>query len=154
MQDIVLPTGITRLPPNLGESKHGKLKAAQWHSLFAYVIPLIVLELFVLDVNKIVEDSNQGQILLNIADLCTGLTSIHNSKSLLASIEICIGISPQAKQLYQVQVGRVQSQTIFVSPNTVTAVAAYRLLDDHTHAIPKDGVILRPCDHTSELDIL
>ncbi|EGG06996.1 uncharacterized protein MELLADRAFT_106235 [Melampsora larici-populina 98AG31] len=69
MQDAVLPSGITRLPSNLGKSKHGKLKAAQWHSLFAYVIPLIVLEVFVTDVENIPVDSNRGKILLNISDL-------------------------------------------------------------------------------------
>ncbi|KAH9808329.1 hypothetical protein DFH28DRAFT_910274 [Melampsora americana] len=77
MQDVVLPTGITRLPSNLGESKHGKLKGAQWHSLYSYVIPLIVLEIFVVDVDDIEVASNRGRILYNIADLvqCTNIVS-------------------------------------------------------------------------------
>ncbi|EGG03721.1 uncharacterized protein MELLADRAFT_117259 [Melampsora larici-populina 98AG31] len=77
MKDIVLPTGITRLPSNLGESKHGKLKASQWHSLFAFIIPLIVLQIYVLDVEDILVDSNRGRILLNIADLvqCTNIVT-------------------------------------------------------------------------------
>ncbi|KAG0139317.1 hypothetical protein CROQUDRAFT_33722, partial [Cronartium quercuum f. sp. fusiforme G11] len=47
LQDVVLPTGMTWLPSNLGESNHGTLKASQWHSLFACIIPLIILELYV-----------------------------------------------------------------------------------------------------------
>ncbi|KAG0139064.1 hypothetical protein CROQUDRAFT_102252 [Cronartium quercuum f. sp. fusiforme G11] len=31
MKDVVLLTGIPKLPPNLGEAKQGSLKAAQWH---------------------------------------------------------------------------------------------------------------------------
>ncbi|EGF96930.1 uncharacterized protein MELLADRAFT_114730, partial [Melampsora larici-populina 98AG31] len=45
LRDVFLPSGIARLPPNLGEAKNGSLKAAQWHSLFAYIIPLIVVEI-------------------------------------------------------------------------------------------------------------
>ncbi|EGG01463.1 uncharacterized protein MELLADRAFT_111001 [Melampsora larici-populina 98AG31] len=58
LKDVVLPSGITCLPLNLGETKHGKLKAAQLHSLFAYVIPLIILELYVTDVEDLPADSN------------------------------------------------------------------------------------------------
>jgi hypothetical protein len=70
LKDVVLPTGITRLPKVLGEAKHGTLKAAQWHSLFSYVIPLIIIEMYVLDVDSLDKESNRGRILLNIAALC------------------------------------------------------------------------------------
>lgn len=70
---MVLPAGITRLPQNLGESKHGSLKASQWYSLFAFVIPLVILELYVDDVGKLEPESNRGRILKNIGSLvqCT-----------------------------------------------------------------------------------
>ncbi|KAG0139791.1 hypothetical protein CROQUDRAFT_54218 [Cronartium quercuum f. sp. fusiforme G11] len=58
LRDVVLPTGITRLPSNLGELNHGTLKASQWHSLFAYIIPLIVLELYVSNVDQLQRESN------------------------------------------------------------------------------------------------
>ncbi|KAG0143058.1 hypothetical protein CROQUDRAFT_96740 [Cronartium quercuum f. sp. fusiforme G11] len=58
MQDVILPTGITRLPSNLGQSNHGKLKAIQWHSLFAYLIPLVIPELYVIKVDEITPESN------------------------------------------------------------------------------------------------
>ncbi|KAG0149601.1 hypothetical protein CROQUDRAFT_88939 [Cronartium quercuum f. sp. fusiforme G11] len=71
----VLPTGIPKLPPNLGEAKQGSLKAAQWHSLFAYVIPLIVVDVYVGKVDQLKKDSNQGRIIFNIACLvqCTNI---------------------------------------------------------------------------------
>ncbi|KAG0142861.1 hypothetical protein CROQUDRAFT_49650 [Cronartium quercuum f. sp. fusiforme G11] len=70
MRDVVMPTGITQLPSNLGQSNHGKLKAIQWHSMFAYLIPLLILELYIIDVDNIVPESNRGQTLLNISYLC------------------------------------------------------------------------------------
>lgn len=70
MRDLVLPNGISRLPLNLGESNAGSLKAAQWHSLFAYVIPLIIPELYVTDVEQLKKNSNRLKILLNIGALC------------------------------------------------------------------------------------
>lgn len=70
---MVVPAGVTRLPKNLGELKHGSLKVLQWYSLFVFVIPLVILELYVDDVEKLVEESNRGRILRNIGYLvqCT-----------------------------------------------------------------------------------
>ncbi|KNZ45053.1 hypothetical protein VP01_8538g1, partial [Puccinia sorghi] len=34
MKQVVLPPGVPHLPLNLGEAKHGKLSASQWHALF------------------------------------------------------------------------------------------------------------------------
>ncbi|KAG0140877.1 hypothetical protein CROQUDRAFT_99490 [Cronartium quercuum f. sp. fusiforme G11] len=70
LRDVVLPTSISRLPFNLGDSNHGTLKAAQWHSLFAYIILLIILKLYISNVDQLQRDSNRGQILLNIGCLC------------------------------------------------------------------------------------
>ncbi|KAG0151141.1 hypothetical protein CROQUDRAFT_32547, partial [Cronartium quercuum f. sp. fusiforme G11] len=70
MQDVILLTGITQLPSNLGQSNHGKLKAIQWHTLFAYLLPLVIPELYIVEVNAITPESNRGQILLNISYLC------------------------------------------------------------------------------------
>lgn len=53
MNDIVVPSGVSKMPKNLGESKHGSLRAAQWYSLFAFIIPLLILELYVDDVDKL-----------------------------------------------------------------------------------------------------
>lgn len=75
MLNIVVPRGVSKMPVNLGESKHGSLRAAKWYSLFAFIIPLIVLEIYVNDVEKLCPDTNQGQILKNIGYLvqCTNL---------------------------------------------------------------------------------
>ncbi|KAG0150705.1 hypothetical protein CROQUDRAFT_676435 [Cronartium quercuum f. sp. fusiforme G11] len=60
LQDVMLPTGIPGMPPNLGDAKAGSLKASQWHSLFAFIIPLIIVELYVADdVEELKNDMNQ-----------------------------------------------------------------------------------------------
>ncbi|KNZ52908.1 hypothetical protein VP01_33g1 [Puccinia sorghi] len=40
MKDVILPSGLWKLPPNLGEDKTGQLSAALWYTLFAYMVPL------------------------------------------------------------------------------------------------------------------
>lgn len=76
LQDVVLPTGIPGMPSNLGYAKAGSLKVSQWHSLFTFIIPVIVVELYVADdVEEFKNNTNRGQILLNIANIvqCTNI---------------------------------------------------------------------------------
>ncbi|KAG0151926.1 hypothetical protein CROQUDRAFT_693881 [Cronartium quercuum f. sp. fusiforme G11] len=75
MLDIVVPNSVSKMPMNLGESKHGSLREAQWYSLFAFIIPLVILEIYVNDVEKLDPQSNRGRILKNIGYLvqCTNL---------------------------------------------------------------------------------
>lgn len=70
LKDVVLPSGIDRVPLNLGEAQHGKLKAAQWKTLFIYVIPLIMPQLLILDVDDFKKTSTRALIVENIAKLC------------------------------------------------------------------------------------
>lgn len=73
LKHVVLPSGVEPIPKNLGDVSHGKLKAIQWKSLFLYVIPLIILELLVLDVEDFLTLSTRHTIIRNIASLvqCT-----------------------------------------------------------------------------------
>ncbi|KZV79464.1 hypothetical protein EXIGLDRAFT_632019 [Exidia glandulosa HHB12029] len=43
---ILAPTWFERPPANLGVKAHGKLKAIAWQNLFAYCLPLILVELW------------------------------------------------------------------------------------------------------------
>ncbi|KZV59304.1 hypothetical protein PENSPDRAFT_543852, partial [Peniophora sp. CONT] len=43
---VTLPTHIDRPPTNLGQAKHGKLKADTYLTLFAFIFPLIIPELW------------------------------------------------------------------------------------------------------------
>ncbi|MBW0506696.1 hypothetical protein O181_046411 [Austropuccinia psidii MF-1] len=72
---LVLPDRIEGLPKDLGSVKHGKLKAMQWHSLWVFAIPLIILELFIDNVENIGPKSKRYRILQNTAFLvrCTNL---------------------------------------------------------------------------------
>lgn len=46
IQKIALPTWVNRPPGNLGEKKHGKLKAQEYLILFTVILPLILPELW------------------------------------------------------------------------------------------------------------
>jgi hypothetical protein len=45
IREVSLPTHVARLPGNLGEAKHGKLKAAQFLTLFSAILPLVIPEI-------------------------------------------------------------------------------------------------------------
>src|ERR1700761_7401169 len=45
VQEVILPTWVTRPPGNLGEKIHGKLKAEEFLNLFLVILPLIIPEL-------------------------------------------------------------------------------------------------------------
>ncbi|KAA1121366.1 hypothetical protein PGTUg99_016125 [Puccinia graminis f. sp. tritici] len=75
--DVVVPTGITQMPRGLGTKKNGKLKASEWHTLFAIHLPLALLDIF-LESGDIDEDLRLNQTALdNICALvrCTNLVS-------------------------------------------------------------------------------
>jgi hypothetical protein len=73
LANVVLPTVIGCIPSQLGKSHCAKLKASQWYVLFVYVIPLIIMEIFVEQIKSIQIQSNQWWIMENITLLiqCT-----------------------------------------------------------------------------------
>lgn len=46
IRDVTLPTWVGRPPCNLGEAKHGKLRANDYLVLFSFILPLVVPELW------------------------------------------------------------------------------------------------------------
>ncbi|KNF05827.1 hypothetical protein PSTG_01224 [Puccinia striiformis f. sp. tritici PST-78] len=75
MKHVVLPPGVPHLPHNLGEPKHGKLSASQWHALFVFIIPIVLLDMYLDNVGKIDLKSNLYKFLVNTAHLvqCTNV---------------------------------------------------------------------------------
>ncbi|KNZ45173.1 hypothetical protein VP01_8413g1 [Puccinia sorghi] len=67
MTGVVLPPELPKLPANLAEECHGKLKAAQWYCLFASVIPLVIFDLYLSDIQDISINSNRGKFFMNNA---------------------------------------------------------------------------------------
>lgn len=47
VSEVVVPTGVTKMPNGLGTAKNGKLKTSKWHSLFAIHAPLVCIDLFI-----------------------------------------------------------------------------------------------------------
>ncbi|KAI7963216.1 hypothetical protein MJO29_003643 [Puccinia striiformis f. sp. tritici] len=77
LPDIIIPRGVTQVPLNLGDPKHGKLKASEWHSLFSTYLPLSLINFFVDNPAKCATDNNQN-LLLNFSSLviCTNIVSL------------------------------------------------------------------------------
>jgi hypothetical protein len=72
IKEVSLPTWVARLPENLGEKKHGKLKAEQYLTLFSVILPLVIPEM------SLAEDISTSQKMLEgFADLvaCTNIIS-------------------------------------------------------------------------------
>ncbi|KDR65037.1 hypothetical protein GALMADRAFT_82353, partial [Galerina marginata CBS 339.88] len=46
IRDVSLPTWVQRPPTNLGEAQHGKLKAYEYLTLFIWIFPLIIPEIW------------------------------------------------------------------------------------------------------------
>lgn len=49
LREVVVPHGTTRIPTGLGTKANGKLKASEWHALFATHLPLAAIDVFVGD---------------------------------------------------------------------------------------------------------
>jgi hypothetical protein len=82
LPEIILPCGLTQVPANLGDPKHGKLKASEWHSLFSTYLPLSLFNFFVHDPTKCATDGSSNEnLLLNFSSLviCTNIVSLKST---------------------------------------------------------------------------
>jgi hypothetical protein len=70
VQEVSLPTHVAPLPGNLGEAKHGKLKAEQYLTLFSVILPLVLPEM------KFEEDPARHEAMLQSFCLLVGSTNI------------------------------------------------------------------------------
>ncbi|KAA1123860.1 hypothetical protein PGTUg99_050062 [Puccinia graminis f. sp. tritici] len=73
MKEVILPHGLDKLPPNLGEESHGRLKASQWFTLFSYIIPLVIFDLYITEIGNIDSQPKLSNFLFNTGNLvsCT-----------------------------------------------------------------------------------
>jgi hypothetical protein len=77
VDEVVVPQGITRVPSNLGEASHGKLKASEWHTLFAIFLPLALPDFLVEDCEQEYSENHPWLTLLNFSALvqCTNIVT-------------------------------------------------------------------------------
>jgi hypothetical protein len=73
IREVSLPTHVSRPPGNLGEPKHGKLKAEQYLTLFSLIFPLVLPEL------KIDDDPARHKAMLESFCRLIGSTNIVSS---------------------------------------------------------------------------
>lgn len=76
--DVVIPSYLVRLPSNLGEASHGKLKADQWLVGFTVFFPLILPEIWLETGTK-----RKFDLLDNFEHLiiCTNIISAHSTSN-------------------------------------------------------------------------
>ncbi|POW19455.1 hypothetical protein PSHT_04651 [Puccinia striiformis] len=65
LEEVVVPSGTSSVPKDLGDVRHGKLKDDEWRSLFMYIIPLVVMDLLVLDVDNLKRLFNSKTVMPN-----------------------------------------------------------------------------------------
>ncbi|KNZ63838.1 hypothetical protein VP01_1095g5 [Puccinia sorghi] len=91
MKDVILPSGLSKLPPNLAKEKHGQLSAVQWYILFAYVVPLVIFDFCVDKLSKLEKESNHCKFSYSAGYLvqCTHIVCSRNlSKCSIKRFEI------------------------------------------------------------------
>ncbi|MBW0478387.1 hypothetical protein O181_018102 [Austropuccinia psidii MF-1] len=71
-EEVIVPTGITRIPSNAGAPKTGKMKASEWKSLFSIYLPLVSLDVFLGDFDSIESTLPSNWLLLK--NLCALVT--------------------------------------------------------------------------------
>ncbi|MBW0529872.1 hypothetical protein O181_069587 [Austropuccinia psidii MF-1] len=97
LQTIVQPSGSSRLPHNLGSPSHGKLKAAQWLSLFTLVIPLIIPELYIETSEVIDVKSNRGRFFHAYNCYTTSSRELFNNPRIKPNHHLALHIPEQLK---------------------------------------------------------
>ncbi|MBW0467884.1 hypothetical protein O181_007599, partial [Austropuccinia psidii MF-1] len=76
---VLVPSGLTRVPKGLGGARNGKLKASKWHSLFSIHLPLTFVDSIV-KIETFDEDLIQHECLLNNFSSLVQCTNIISSK--------------------------------------------------------------------------
>ncbi|MBW0575990.1 hypothetical protein O181_115705, partial [Austropuccinia psidii MF-1] len=72
--EVIVPKGVTRIPPLVGKSQIGKLKASEWNCLFSVYLPMVFTEvLWGIAVND--QTGKSFDLLLNFGSLvqCTNI---------------------------------------------------------------------------------
>ncbi|MBW0481642.1 hypothetical protein O181_021357 [Austropuccinia psidii MF-1] len=80
-KEVIIPSGITRVPKEVGTLKEGKLKATEWQLLFSIYLPLTVLDVFLGDFEFFESNSLSNRLLLkNLCALvtCTNILISHS----------------------------------------------------------------------------
>ncbi|KAJ6450437.1 hypothetical protein C8R47DRAFT_1084452 [Mycena vitilis] len=99
IKEVSLPTWVTRLPDNLGEAKHGKLKAEQMFTLFAAILPLVIPETPLTE-----DDLTNEEMLQGFYDLiaCTNIISSFETSDSEAEAftEHYVGYRRHAQRVY------------------------------------------------------
>jgi hypothetical protein len=73
--EVQLPTWIERPPTNLGEKRHGKLKADHWLTLFTIILPMALVEMWAYGTPR------ERQLLVNLEQLvfCTHIACSYST---------------------------------------------------------------------------
>ncbi|MBW0481708.1 hypothetical protein O181_021423 [Austropuccinia psidii MF-1] len=78
--EVVVPAGVTPIPKRVGTAKNGKLKASEWHSLFAIHLPLAFVDTLI-NFKTLAKDIARYQIVFENTCSLIECTNIVSSKT-------------------------------------------------------------------------
>ncbi|MBW0545654.1 hypothetical protein O181_085369 [Austropuccinia psidii MF-1] len=81
-EEVVVPTGVTRVPHQIISYKGGKIKVSEWHSLFSIYLPLVCLNAFLDDFENFASNLLSNRLLLKNTCALITCTNILASKSI------------------------------------------------------------------------
>ncbi|CAH7690087.1 hypothetical protein PPACK8108_LOCUS25326 [Phakopsora pachyrhizi] len=106
--EVVLPTGLERPPHPFGEQRAGKWKAHHWYTLFQFIVPVVLPQIFAKNPPALKVKSTSFLLLTNVGALCR-CTSVVCARTL----------TPQDPDIFRVYYERYTSTSkrLFKDPN-------------------------------------
>jgi hypothetical protein len=131
---VAVPAGITQMPQGFGTAKNGKLKASEWHALFAIHLPLAVLDVLI-DSKDIDDVLNQKTDAINNVCALVHFTNIVSART----------VKPEDCELFKHKYKTYTTTSARIFPNL-------KILPNHHYAlhIPKQMRWLGPLMAVSE----
>ncbi|KAG0139851.1 hypothetical protein CROQUDRAFT_54136, partial [Cronartium quercuum f. sp. fusiforme G11] len=96
LHDIKTPQGMTRCPKGLGMMVNGKLKASEWHALFATHLPLAAIDVFIGNYDSFINGDAKPYLTKILLNFCALVECTH----IIASRQIKPGYPEKYKQAY------------------------------------------------------
>ncbi|MBW0588248.1 hypothetical protein O181_127963 [Austropuccinia psidii MF-1] len=77
-RNFTVPFGVTCIPHWLGQAKEGKIKASEWHSLFAIYLPLAAIDNIIGDLEQLRNSPNEAtKMCLLVDNFCALVACTH-----------------------------------------------------------------------------
>ncbi|KNZ49986.1 hypothetical protein VP01_4659g1, partial [Puccinia sorghi] len=82
LSEVFFPTGVTKFPQGFGSAKNGKVKASEWHNLFAIYLPLTFVDL-------VFDLTDEEELFTNHRDLIANTCALVHCTNVVSSKQVC-----------------------------------------------------------------